>query len=139
MFDDCKGEKFIELLAVFSTLVLRKVVGSRAEGKGSIARHLCLEKKLSVNEQQSFLPLAVAHRGALKTVLERRTMLRSRYRDFGHTLDMKDREVRLFCISTIVRFKIGVNGGEKQEYPITVSVSGRHTGPTTLEIRSSLD
>lgn len=120
MFDDCKGEKFIELLAVFSTLVLRKVVGSKAEGRGSIARRLCLDKKLSVNEQQSFLPLAIAHRGALKVALENRTKLRSRYRDFGHTLDMKDREVRFIYVSTTVRFNIGVNGGEKQDHSTTV-------------------
>ncbi|KAG8531705.1 uncharacterized protein KY384_003337 [Bacidia gigantensis] len=92
-FDDCKGEKFIELLFAFSTLVLRKVVSERAEGRDSIVRDVCCNQSLSSSDHRSFLPLATAHRSALNRILLRKAELKERYCHFGKVLDVKDREL----------------------------------------------
>ncbi|KAL9127244.1 MAG: hypothetical protein Q9217_003842 [Psora testacea] len=93
MFDECKGEKFFDLLGAFSTVVLRKVLAEDETGKQSIAGRLCLAEKDELREHASFLPLALAHRVALKGVLRRKEQLRARYRNFGSLLDEKDREL----------------------------------------------
>ena len=93
MFDDCKGEKFLELLAAFSNLVLRKVVAEGEEGRGSIAQRLCSAEKISPNERKSYLPLAIAHRVALRGILKKKNELRARHQDFGRILDEKEKEL----------------------------------------------
>ena len=93
MFDDCKGEKFLELMVAFSTLVLRKVVTASGEGANSVSRQLFAKDKTQMTEKRSMLPLAISHRGSLQTVLRNRAQLRARYMDFSQVLDLKDREV----------------------------------------------
>ncbi|KAL9630000.1 MAG: hypothetical protein Q9164_006628 [Protoblastenia rupestris] len=93
MFDDCKGEKFLELLVAFSTAVLRKVLADGRAGKKSIAGQFCLAEKVPAKEHASFLPLAIAHRVALRGVIRRKELLRARYQRFGSVLDSKDREL----------------------------------------------
>ncbi|MDI1488722.1 MAG: hypothetical protein OHK93_007998 [Ramalina farinacea] len=95
MFDDCKGEKFLDLLAAFSSLVLRRVVAAGPEGKGSIAQRLCTADTLAAKETRSLLPLAIAHRASLRGILKKKTELRARYRDFGRVLDLKEKELDL--------------------------------------------
>ena len=93
MFDDCKGEKFLDLLAAFSNLVLRKVVAAGQDGMGSIAQRLCTADTVASKETRSYLPLAIAHRASLRAILKRKTELGARYRDFGRVLDLKEKEL----------------------------------------------
>ena len=93
MFDDCKGERLQELLASFSTLVLRKVLATGKAGKASIAGRLAIAKKVTAVEYESFLPLAVAHRASLTALLRRKSELRGRYMNFGKTLNSKEQEL----------------------------------------------
>lgn len=93
MFDDCKGERFLDLLAAFSNLVLRKLVAAGQDGKGSIAQRLCTADTVASKENRSYLPLAIAHRASLRAILERKTELGARYRDFGRGLDLKEKEL----------------------------------------------
>lgn len=93
MFDDCKGDKFLDLLAAFSNLVLRKVVAAGQDGKGSIAQRLCTADTVASKETRSYLPLAIAHRASLRSILKKKTELRARYRDFGRVLDLKEKEL----------------------------------------------
>ena len=92
MFDDCKGEKFLEMLAAFSTLVLRRVIANVEEGKGSIAGRLCVAEKIQ-REYQSLLPLSIAHRATLQGILKRKGELRTKYRELDHVLSVKEREL----------------------------------------------
>lgn len=92
-FDDCKGERIQELLVSFSTLVLRKVLAAGHGGKACIAARLATARTVTAKEQQSFLPLAVAHRASLTAVLRKKKDLRERYKDFGRTLDAKEQEL----------------------------------------------
>ena len=92
-FDDCKGERFQELLVSFSTLVVRKVLAAGQDGKPCIAARLATAKTVTAKEQQSFLPLAVAHRASLTAVLQRKKDLRERYKNFGCILNAKEQEL----------------------------------------------
>lgn len=90
MFDDCKGDKFQELLASFSTIVLRKVLAEGQAGKASIAGRFAVASRVTRKEHESFLPLAIAHRSSLTALLERKKELRARYKDFKKALELKD-------------------------------------------------
>ncbi|KAI9374043.1 HAUS augmin-like complex subunit 6 N-terminus-domain-containing protein [Aspergillus egyptiacus] len=68
MLDDCKGEKFEELLAVFSTNVVRK---RKVHGRNP-AIDLSLASGLTPQEYQHLLPLILAHRASLSSLGERR-------------------------------------------------------------------
>ncbi len=93
MFDDCKGEKFQELLAAFSTIVLRKVLAEGDGGKASIAGRLAAAKRITKTEHESLLPLAIAHRSSLTALLNRKRELSARYKTFGNILSSKDKEL----------------------------------------------
>lgn len=93
MFDDCKGEKVQELLASFSTIVLRKILAAGDAGKASIAGRLAIANKVTVKEHESLLPLAIAHRASLTGLLRRKRELRARYQSFGCTLAAKGKEL----------------------------------------------
>lgn len=92
-FDDCKGERIQELLISFSTLVLRKVLAARHDGKACTAARLATAKNVTVSEQKSFLPLAVAHRASLTALLHKKRVLRERYKNFGCTLEAKEQDL----------------------------------------------
>ena len=93
MFDDCKGEKLQELLASFSTIVLRKALAAGDAGKVSIAGRLAIAKQVTTKEHESLLPLAIAHRASLTGLLRRKRELRTRYQRFGCTLGAKEKEL----------------------------------------------
>ena len=92
-FDDCKGERIQELLVSFSTIVLRKSLATGNDGRLSIAARLATAKSVTAKEQQSFLPLAIAHRASLTAVLRKKKELRERYKNFGLTLNAKEQEL----------------------------------------------
>lgn len=92
-FDDCKGERIQELLVSFSALVLRKVLSNGQGGRACIAARLATAKIVTVKEQKSFLPLAVAHRASLTALLHKKQDLREKYKNFGRTLNAKEQEL----------------------------------------------
>ncbi|KAF2278632.1 uncharacterized protein EI97DRAFT_393194 [Westerdykella ornata] len=89
MLDECKGEKFFELLAVFSNVVLKKVISERDVGRRTvpISRDLAMASTLPARDQASFIPLAIAHKAALMQVLNRKEEKRRRFKDFENLLD----------------------------------------------------
>jgi hypothetical protein len=93
MFDDCKGEKLQELLASFSTIVLRKILAAGQTGKKSIAGQLAIARRITSEEHESLLPLAVAHQASLTALLRRKRDLTAKYRKFGSILDTKEQEL----------------------------------------------
>ena len=93
-FDDCKGERILELLVSFSTLVVRRVLAAAGHGgRACIAARLATAKTVTAKEQQSFLPLAVAHRASLTAILQKKKDLRERYKNFARILDAKEQEL----------------------------------------------
>lgn len=95
MLDECKGEKFYEVLALFSNAVLRKVLETRERNGQNmpVVRRLATATSLSGPEQQSLLPLAIAHKAALVNVLKKKEQKRRRYLDFEMLLDNKTADI----------------------------------------------
>ncbi|KAF1913282.1 HAUS augmin-like complex subunit 6 N-terminus-domain-containing protein [Ampelomyces quisqualis] len=95
MLDECKGEKFFEILAIFSNAALKKVLAARgrADADAAIALKLATAPMLSAPQQQSLLPLAIAHRTALVTLLKKKEVRRRRYREFEALLDSKAEDI----------------------------------------------
>jgi hypothetical protein len=87
MLDECRGEKFEEVLSSFSTVVLRKVLAAKKDGRPAISRSFALATKLSQSDQKSLLPLAIAHRASLIALLRRKEQLRERYTSFQDVLN----------------------------------------------------
>ncbi|KAL4957448.1 HAUS augmin-like complex subunit 6 N-terminus-domain-containing protein [Aspergillus filifer] len=89
MLDDCKGDKFDELLATFSTSVLRK---KKTQGRNP-AIDLALAPGLTPREYPQLLPLILAHRVSLSTLGERRDRVRDTHEKFSQLLDKKKDEI----------------------------------------------
>jgi hypothetical protein len=95
MLDECKGDKFFEILATFSSAVLKKVLASQegTDRDDAVAQKLATASMLSVDEQRSLLPLAIAHKAALASVLKRKEQKRRRYMKFQELLDTKAKDI----------------------------------------------
>ncbi|KAL8660243.1 MAG: hypothetical protein Q9202_006735 [Teloschistes flavicans] len=93
MFDECRGDKFEDLLAFFSTIVLQKVLRLREGNNRSIVGKIVTAPVMHQRDQKSLLPLAVAHQGALEALLRRKALLKSRYAELKSTLNGKEREL----------------------------------------------
>lgn len=90
MLDECKGEKFFEVLAIFSNAVLKKVLSARGEeDRTSVASRLATATTLSSNQQASLLPLAIAHKAALVNILKKKDEKRRRFTEFEELLRTK--------------------------------------------------
>lgn len=94
MLDDCKGEKFDELLAVFSTAVLRKLVAASAsEMIWNPAMTLSTGSSISPTDYQNIIPLILAHQVSLNSTGARRSRVQETYEQFSRLLD--DKKVEL--------------------------------------------
>jgi hypothetical protein len=95
MLEECKGEKFFEVLSMFSGLVLKKVLASRPHNKKktAVARKLATATALTADQQQLLLPLAIAHKVALVNILRQKEEKRKRFTDFDGMLDVKATEI----------------------------------------------
>ncbi|KAJ5172747.1 hypothetical protein N7492_005340 [Penicillium capsulatum] len=94
MLDDCKGEKFDELLAVFSTAVLRKLVAASASDMlWNPAMRISTVSSISAVEYQNIFPLILAHQVSLSAAGGRRAGARETYDQFSRLLDDKKIEL----------------------------------------------
>ncbi|OMP89019.1 hypothetical protein BK809_0005740 [Diplodia seriata] len=94
MLDDCKGDKLMETLVLFSTAVLKKKMSGRKSRRKNVpvARQYATAANLSLDQQASLLPLVIAHKSALTNTLRRRDDMRERYMDFGDLLVQSSHE-----------------------------------------------
>lgn len=94
MLDDCRGEKFDELLAVFSTAVLRKLVAVSAdEMLWNPSMRLSTATSISPTDYQNLLPLILAHQVSLSAAGARRARVHETYDRFSQLLDDKKIEL----------------------------------------------
>ncbi|GAD95875.1 hypothetical protein NFIA_086920 [Paecilomyces variotii No. 5] len=93
MLDDCKGEKFEEILAVFSTAVLRKVLAARADLIANPVMRLATAKAILPDDYQMMVPLILAHQWSLNTMSESQTRLQINYERFTNLLEEKREEL----------------------------------------------
>lgn len=92
MLDECKGDKFEDLLAAFSTLVLRKTL---ADSRTKVLS-VCTSAK-----PEHVVPLVIAHHVSLQRKLQKREKLNSDARIFAKSLDNRrtDLAARLRAVS----------------------------------------
>lgn len=93
MLDECKGERFEEVLASFALAVLRKVVTQKDILDGSAVAKLALSTSLTSAEQQLLFPLVLAHRVSLSRELDEKNDLRQLFGDFEKLLRLKEAQV----------------------------------------------
>ncbi|KAI1763290.1 HAUS augmin-like complex subunit 6 N-terminus-domain-containing protein [Hypoxylon sp. FL1150] len=98
MLDECKGERFEEVLAVFSSAVLKKLVSERALNSGTeyrptISENLALEKRGYSGDRTSLNALLLAHKISLRSHLTKKNAARTKYRDFEELLALKERGI----------------------------------------------
>ncbi|KAI0161838.1 HAUS augmin-like complex subunit 6 N-terminus-domain-containing protein [Hypoxylon sp. FL1284] len=96
MLDECKGERFEEVLAVFSSAVLKKLVAERALNSGTeyrptIAENLALENRGYSGDRTALNALLLAHKVSLRSHLTKKNDARAKYRDFEELLAVKER------------------------------------------------
>lgn len=89
MLDDCKGPKFEEILAVFSTAVLRKVV---CENQREPGLRLAFTNSLTDTElEDQLVPLIIAHHSSLSNTRRDQVRIRETHDQFSKLLDEKAR------------------------------------------------
>lgn len=96
MLDDCKGERLEEVLAVFSSAVLKKLVAAAADAEGehpAIAQQLALEERGYAGDKADLLALNLAHRASLSRFLRDKDAARRKYQDLAELLDVKERNI----------------------------------------------
>ncbi|KAI6244550.1 hypothetical protein HI914_07486 [Erysiphe necator] len=87
LLDECKGDKFEELLANFSHAVLKKTMSDRKGQKyEAIALRLALENYSYKGEIMLISSLILAHKVSLRQHLIEKNQLRVKYRDFSELL-----------------------------------------------------
>lgn len=93
MLDECKGEQFVEVLALFSSLIVNQLYTIATSGT-SIAQKIATTPTLSAGEQKSLLPLAIAHRTSLVNLLKSKESKRIEWRSVERDLIDKEEELR---------------------------------------------
>lgn len=90
MLDECKGEKLEEILAIFSNVVLKKILAGSIRGHEPLAFQLAHEDFSYTGERSSLLSLIIAHKASLRHHLESKNNLRERYNEFNDLLNSID-------------------------------------------------
>ncbi|EGS21679.1 uncharacterized protein CTHT_0035450 [Thermochaetoides thermophila DSM 1495] len=96
MLDECKGERLEEVLAVFSSAVLKKVVAEQQMSRGqspAMAQLISLENRGYLGDRLDLTALILAHRVSLRRNLEDKKAARQRYREFFELLEKKEMTV----------------------------------------------
>ncbi|EJT72161.1 hypothetical protein GGTG_09028 [Gaeumannomyces tritici R3-111a-1] len=101
MLDECKGERLEEVLAVFSSAVLKKLAAeahlndpTTARETPAISQVLALENRgYSVDSSGEIATLVLAHRVSLSRLLREKAEARRRYGELAQLLDHKEKVI----------------------------------------------
>ena len=96
MLDECKGERLAEVLAVFSSAVLKKLVAEQQLNDPShpaLAQTLALEHRGYTGERAELNCLILAHKVSLHRVLDTKNAARAQYKDFSDLLRLKEQTI----------------------------------------------
>ncbi|KAF1350792.1 HAUS augmin-like complex subunit 6 N-terminus-domain-containing protein [Delphinella strobiligena] len=95
MLDECKGEKFEELLVTFSALILRrKIVASKRSHAIPIAQALGTTDSINSTDARAILPLTLAHRISLNTRLRHRAEKKALFETFHDAIKNEHYQVQ---------------------------------------------
>lgn len=96
MLEECRGERLEEVLAVFSSAVLKKVATEQqlnSKAPTSLAQTLALENRGYTGEMTDLSSLIIAHKVSLRNKLDRKGAYRAQYNHFAQVLDSKERDL----------------------------------------------
>lgn len=96
MLDECKGERLEEVLAVFSSAVLKKVIAEEqlnSTAYPAVAQTLALENRGYAGERSELNGLILAHKASLKKKIDRKGVSRAQYKDFAELIDSRERGI----------------------------------------------
>lgn len=94
MLDECKGDRVEEVLAVFSNVVLKKMLHTQGTSRHpALAQQLALENFSYHGERAAVASLVVVHKASLGKHLREKEENRARYNDFSSLLDLNDRRI----------------------------------------------
>ncbi|KAK4200011.1 HAUS augmin-like complex subunit 6 N-terminus-domain-containing protein [Triangularia verruculosa] len=98
MLDECKGERLEEVLAVFSSAVLKKVVAERQLNSRdpippALAQRLALENMGYSGDKGELTVLVLAHRVSLQRTLDERNKLKERFDELAGLLAEKEGDI----------------------------------------------
>jgi hypothetical protein len=93
MLDECKGDRLEEVLAIFSTAVLKKAVRENGgRNPRAIAEQLAMENFSYTGERTPLTTLIAAHKSSLMKTLSEKNGAKARYNDFADLLNLKERQ-----------------------------------------------
>ncbi len=91
MLDECKGEKFEEVIRVFAIAVLRKEagrkLGSASSKHSGYSATIAAPENLTAEERERLMPLVLAHARILRRQLSERGRIDKRFHDEKRRLD----------------------------------------------------
>ncbi|KAM0546053.1 hypothetical protein ACHAPJ_011067 [Fusarium lateritium] len=96
MLDECKGERVEEVLAAFSSAVLKHVIAEETVTSGehtALALGLALEDRGYKSDNTDLNTMVLAHKVAISRVLNSKVAASSRFRDFADLLTVKERGI----------------------------------------------
>ena len=96
MLDDCKGERLEEVLAAFSSAVLKKVITDETAEHGDYTTpvlSIALEARNYKGDTTDLQVLGLAHKAALHSVLRQKATADRRFKDFANLLDVKEKKL----------------------------------------------
>ena len=97
MLDECKGDRLEEVLAVFSSAVLKKLVAeaqlNNRDQHPAVAQTLALENRGYSGARTELSILLLAHKVSLNRILREKNAARAQFRDFAELLDLKHRGI----------------------------------------------
>lgn len=94
MLDECKGERLEEVLSVFSTAVVKKLVlGEQNHHGHPIAVQLSTEDFSYMGERDVLAAINLVYRGVMSKDLRKRELRAAQLEDFTKLLDLKDRQL----------------------------------------------
>ncbi|KAG7287558.1 hypothetical protein NEMBOFW57_007070 [Staphylotrichum longicolle] len=98
MLDECKGERLEEVLAVFSSAVLKRLVAEQQLNGGeypALAQILALENRGYSSERAELTALVLAHKASLRRMLDDKNATRARFREFSELLALKEKAIAI--------------------------------------------
>ncbi|KAK3985481.1 HAUS augmin-like complex subunit 6 N-terminus-domain-containing protein [Cladorrhinum sp. PSN332] len=116
MLDECKGERLEEVLAVFSSAVLKKMVAEQQLNEPShpaLAQSLALEHRGYSGERAELTAMILAHKVSLRRALDEKNAARDRFKDFSELLTLKETTIA----GRREQAKVAQNTGVTEEIP----------------------
>ncbi|KAK0645700.1 HAUS augmin-like complex subunit 6 N-terminus-domain-containing protein, partial [Cercophora newfieldiana] len=93
MLDECKGERLEEVLAAFSSAVLKKLAAEQQLNEPqfpALAQTLALENRGYSGERGELVALILAHKSSLGHTLRTKNESRAKYNDFSQLMRVKE-------------------------------------------------